>query len=333
MYVHAQAPCRIGIAGGGTDLPAWTGAGRTGLCLSLAIQHYAHAAVIERPDRQVVAAYSRLEHAPRATEIGNGLIRESALAYGFETGFEVHTMSEIPSYGSGLGASSAIAVSLAACFARMQLIKLAEGLPLLDRRDAIAKHAWMIEIDRLRRSIGRQDHMAAAYGGLRLYAFEGQAARVERTFVEEDAAWVADRLLLVRLPDGHDAGSILSAVTAVSQLQSAIESVPVAVEAIEQRMPMLLGRALAMGQRSKETIPGAAPIALRGLIEDVLLIKTVTGCKVAGAGGGGHLVVAREAAGDETEARLRALGQLRGLALDVLSVEPDLKGVRSEGWV
>ena len=42
----------------------------------------------------------------------------------------------------------------------------------------VARDAWMVEIDRLRRPIGRQDHMAAAWGGLRLYRFEGVDAVV-----------------------------------------------------------------------------------------------------------------------------------------------------------
>src|SRR3990167_6612680 len=115
MYAHASAPIRIGIAGGGTDLPAWTRE-RVGRCLSLAIDTYTHAVAISRRDKQVVASYAQRDVAGCATEIANGLVRESALLHGFEDSFEVHTLSEVTSQGSGLGVSSSFAVALAACF-------------------------------------------------------------------------------------------------------------------------------------------------------------------------------------------------------------------------
>lgn len=327
MYAHAQAPVRIGIAGGGTDLPAWTQA-RIGFCLSLAIRTYTHAVVITRPDQQVVAAYTRLDRAACATEIANGLVRESALLHGFEDGFEVHTLSEVPSHGSGLGVSSSIAVSLGACFARMR--ELTQGDETADRlpldREQIARRAWTVEIERLRRPIGRQDHMAAAHGGLRLYRFEGDRAHVERTFLTEDAVWVARHVAIVPLEIGHDARAILSGATDISALRVAYESVDVALGAIERRDTSALGAAVSAGQKSKRGIPGAVPREIAVLVESVEASVGVRGCKVAGAGGGGHLVVVL----DDVEERAENL-RLR-IGLPVLRVEPDLVGVRSEGW-
>src|SRR6185369_6495 len=135
MYAHAQAPVRIGIAGGGTDLPVWTHA-HPGQCLSLAIKAYTHAVAIHRPDRQVVAAYRNRDVSSAATEIANGLIRESALLHGWEDSFEVHTLSELSSMGSGLGVSSSIAVSLAACFQRLAILRnKAARQPMSDFRN------------------------------------------------------------------------------------------------------------------------------------------------------------------------------------------------------
>lgn len=336
MYAHAQSPVRIGIAGGGTDLPAWTRE-RKGLCLSLAIRTYTHAACILRPDRQVVASYSQRDVANCATEIANGLIRESALLHGFEDGFEVHILSEVSSRGSGLGVSSSIAVSLAACFARMremlrggEIVHAEVGLSpaqfeklVGDRCLAIARDAWEVEIDRLRRPIGRQDHMAAAYGGLRLYAFEGDGAEVERVFSEEDAAWVARHLGLVQLPEGHDSRAILSGVRYPAQVEIARDAVAVAIQAIEGRDLDMLGRALDMGQRSKTKIPGAVPPAIAEIVTKVQGSRGVRGCKVAGAGGGGHVVVA-------IEPHMESITGVPWLGL--LRAEPDHGGVRSEGW-
>ena len=324
MYAHAQAPARIGIAGGGTDLLAWTSS-RRGFCLSLAINTHAHAVVITRPDRQVVAVYRERHSANAATEIANGLIRESALMHGWEDGFEVHTISEVSSYGSGLGVSSSFAVCLAAAFSRMSRLRKGDLSEDETSLQSIARGAWEVEIDRLRRPIGRQDHMAAVHGGLRLYAFEKDRATVERSFSDEDATWVANHLVLVKLPEGHDSRAILSNVKNAGQLQSAFEAVPIAVRAIEERSVALLGAVLLAGQSSKRSIPGAVPPSIEALTDVIQDVPEVYGCKIAGAGGGGHLVVACGTSA------IDALREKTRLA--VLQVHPDHRGVRSEGWL
>lgn len=323
MFSHAQAPIRIGIAGGGTDLPAWTHE-RQGRCLSLAIAVYTHAVAITRPDGQVVASYNHLDRATCATEIGNGLVRESALMHGFEDGFEVHTLSEVSSHGSGLGVSSSIAVSLTACFSRLR--EMLKGVDVKKKitKENFARDAWIVEINRLHRSIGRQDHMAAVYGGLHLYSFNGDSASVEYSFSDDDAKWVADHLLLVRLPEGHDSRTILSGVKKLDQVRVSYDAVDVAVQAIEMRDVNLLGDALSMCQRSKLLIPGAVTKSVSEVVESVSVLPSVYGCKVAGAGGGGHVVVACE---------LSAIENIKiAVGLPVLRVEPDFFGVRSGGW-
>jgi D-glycero-alpha-D-manno-heptose-7-phosphate kinase len=337
MFAHAQAPVRVGIAGGGTDLPAWTRE-RVGRCLSLAIRVHTHAVAISRPDGQVVASYRKRDVSPMATEIANGLIRESALLHGWESGFEVHTLSELSSRGSGLGVSSSIAVALAACFRRMaHMARVPEGgvaEPWLlfggesAHRMSVARDAWTVEIDKLKRPIGRQDHMAAAHGGLRLYSFVRDAAEIERSFSKEDADWLARQILLVRLPEGHDSRAILSRVKSVDALEAAAAAVPIAVRAIEGRDPGLLGEAVARGQASKRAMMGAVPAWLAGILEKIASVGGVCGCKVAGAGGGGHVVVARA---HSDLAVAEAIEAATGLSTS--RVEADLTGVRSGGWM
>jgi D-glycero-alpha-D-manno-heptose-7-phosphate kinase len=330
VFAHAQAPVRIGIAGGGTDLPAWTSTGRVGRCLSLAVKMYTHAVAIHRPDGQVVASYRKRDVSNCATEIANGLIRESALLHGWEDSFEVHTLSELSSKGSGLGVSSSIAVSLAACFQKLAQLRDSHAgkTPHAKRENfpmTAALDAWTVEIDKLRRPIGRQDHMAAAHGGLHLYAFEGADAMVLRSFSQEDARWVAEHLLLVQLPDGHDSRAILSGVKTTEALEAAAAAVPFATAAIEKRDAQLLGQAIRGGQASKLAIRGAVTEEVTAVLRTLERVSGVHGCKVAGAGGGGHVVVACE------PGSAGAVG--RAVRLPVLEVEADHGGVRSDGWL
>lgn len=321
MYVHARAPVRIGIAGGGTDLPAWT-RDRQGACISLAINSYTHAVAIPRSDRQVVASYRQLDTAWAATEIANGIIREAALLHGWEDGFEVHTLSDVSSRGSGLGVSSSIAVCLSAVFERMRQIRAGESSEIDFGKTARA--AWTVEIDRLRRPIGRQDHMAATWGGLRRYAFEGDQAKVAHTFSDEDAAWAANHLRLIPLSSGHDSRTILSNAKTSAQLDVAYRAVAIAEEAIRDRDVSKLGQALALGQSSKRQIAGAVTAEVVQVVEALGAIEAVAGCKVTGAGGGGHVVVAVYD-GYEVDAAIRQIGY------KAICVRP-AKQVRVESW-
>ena len=330
-FAHAYAPIRIGIAGGGTDLPVWTHE-RSGRSLTLAVASYTHVAVITRPDHHVVASYRRREEVTSTTELANSLIRETALAHGFDDGFEVHILSEISSMGSGLGVSSSISVALEAAFSALKTssagafpeIRWVDG-GVDGFRQGVAEGAWKIEIDRLRRPIGRQDHMAAAWGGLRLYAYEGDKASVVASFSAEDAAWLASRLALVQLPQGHDSREILSKVTTCDMLEAASRAVPLAIDALKQRSVEGIGRALILGQAAKQAIPGALPHWISDLCQRVSMVKGVHGVKVAGSGGGGHLLVACEPGVKE--------GIQTAVELPVIAVKPDLLGVRRAGWV
>jgi D-glycero-alpha-D-manno-heptose-7-phosphate kinase len=242
--------------------------------------------------------------------------------HGWETGFEVHTLSELTSHGSGLGVSSSIAVSLTACFRQMKMLR--EGGCAETPHD-IARDAWTVEIDRLRRPIGRQDHVAAAYGGFRLYRFEKDDVSVEQSFTFDDASWVTDHLLVVQLPEGHDSRAILSGVKSLEALEMAASAVEVAIKAVIGRSVKRLGDALLLGQASKRGIGGAVPQWLSKIVDTITRCSGVYGCKVAGAGGGGHLVVVCEpSARQEIELASQ---------LPVMTIQPDMTGVRSDGYV
>ena len=68
-------------------------------------------------------------------------------------------LADIPSEGSGLGSSSSLTVGLLNAFYQY--------LGILVTSEQLAREACKIEIDILKRPIGKQDQYIAAYGGLR----------------------------------------------------------------------------------------------------------------------------------------------------------------------
>ena len=155
--IVTQTPLRVGLVGGGTDLPGYYRE-HGGRVLNAAIDKYIYVIVKQRFDDDIYVNYSQKEIVPRVEDIQHELVREAMYMTGVRSGVEITTLADIPSAGSGLGSSSAVTVGLLhALFAyRGQQVTAQE----------LAERACTIEIDRCRKPIGKQDQYAAAYGGI-----------------------------------------------------------------------------------------------------------------------------------------------------------------------
>ena len=155
--IITQTPLRVGLVGGGTDLPAYYRE-HGGRVLNAAIDKYVYVIVKQRFDDDIYVNYSRKEIVSRVEDIEHDLVREAMHMAGVRGGVEITTLADIPSAGSGLGSSSSVTVGLLhALFAYQGRQVTAEEL---------AERACTIEIDRCGKPIGKQDQYAAAFGGI-----------------------------------------------------------------------------------------------------------------------------------------------------------------------
>ena len=155
--IITQTPLRIGLVGGGTDLPAYYRE-HGGRVLNTAIDKYVYVIVKQRFDDDIYINYSQKEIVSRVEDVQHDLVREAMHMAGIRAGVEITTLADIPSAGSGLGSSSAVTVGLLhALFAYQGRQVTAEEL---------AERACAIEIDRCGKPIGKQDQYAAAFGGV-----------------------------------------------------------------------------------------------------------------------------------------------------------------------
>src|ERR1700747_434207 len=137
--IITQTPLRIGLLGGGTDLPDYY-RDNGGRVLNCAIDKYIYVIVKQRFDDDIYLNYSKKEIVSRVEDIEHELVREAMLMTGVAKGVEITTLADIPSAGSGLGSSSAVTVGLLqALFAYQGHQMSAEGL---------AEGACRIEIER-----------------------------------------------------------------------------------------------------------------------------------------------------------------------------------------
>src|ERR671927_1169145 len=155
--IITQTPLRIGLVGGGTDLPDYYRE-YGGRVLNAAIDKYVYVIVKQRFDNDIYVNYSRKEIVSRVEDLEHELVREALNMSGIRGGVEITTLADIPSAGSGLGSSSSVTVGLLhALFAYQGKQVSAEEL---------ADRACTIEIDRCRKPIGKQDQYVAAFGGI-----------------------------------------------------------------------------------------------------------------------------------------------------------------------
>lgn len=163
--VISKTPHRIGLIGGGTDMPSFY-RNYGGNVINFAINKFIYVTVKRHShlyNEKVRINYSRTEICESIDAIDNNIVRECLKYFSIDFPIYVETNSDIPS-SSGLGSSSAFTVGL--------VNSISELLNLNLSRTEIAEISCEIEIDKVKSPIGKQDQYAAAFGGINLFSFE-----------------------------------------------------------------------------------------------------------------------------------------------------------------
>lgn len=287
--IITQTPLRVGLVGGGTDLPDFYRE-HGGRVLNAAIDKYVYVVVKQRFDDDVYVNYSSKEVVSRVEDLQHELVREAMHMTGVRGGVEITTLADIPSAGSGLGSSSAVTVGLLhALFAYKGRQVTAEEL---------ADRACAIEIDRCRKPIGKQDQYAAAYGGIcDLHFGPGDRVVVDQLDLASPVRrQVQDELLLFYTGTTRRADNILGEQKAnigdrIAQLVQLRELAAEASAGLREGDVDALGVALNKSWAAKrELASGVSNSQIDEAVESALA-GGATGAKVTGAGGGGFLLV------------------------------------------
>ena len=268
--IITQTPLRIGLLGGGTDLPDYYRE-HGGRVLNCAIDKYIYVIVKQRFDDDIYVNYSRKEIVSQVDDLEHELVREAMLMTGVTGGVEITTLADIPSAGgSGLGSSSAVTVGLLnALFAYQGHQVSAEEL---------ARRACEIEIDRCGKPIGKQDQYIAAFGGIRDLRF----GPGEEVVAEELGLPAAERRVLQHQIMLFYTGVTRSADTILAEQNANIAATRPQLHVLRD----LAGFAV---DRLRSGDVDAIGPALRESWEAKR--KLASGAKLTGAGGGGFLLV------------------------------------------
>ncbi len=162
--IISRTPYRISFFGGGTDYPTWYEK-HGGATLSTTIDKYCYITARHFPpffERKNRVVWSKIEFVDSHDEIEHPSVRETLKHLGIDRGVEIHHHGDLPAR-SGLGSSSSFTVGL------LHAMHLLHGRPVT--KMGLAKDAIHIEQHLIKESVGVQDQMAAAFGGLNKFTF------------------------------------------------------------------------------------------------------------------------------------------------------------------
>jgi D-glycero-alpha-D-manno-heptose-7-phosphate kinase len=306
------APFRVSFAGGGSDIASFYRQ-RRGAVLSCAIAKYSF--IVIHPffnSTKYHLKYARTELVDFIDEIQHPILREALRMQGVDPGIEITSVADIPG-GTGLGSSSSFSVALInALYAYRRIF-----VP----KETLAHEACVLEIELLGEPIGKQDQYAAAYGGVNLIEFERHGGVTVQPLLLPTAALaeLEANLMLFYTGIQRDARTVLTGQVAslenddasVSRMQQMVDL------AYEMRDLLLAGNLDSFGlalHRGWEMKRGLSNQISTSAIDQYYARARSAGAlggKLAGAGGGGFLLIycPRHAQSDVR----KALGVLQSL--------------------
>jgi len=155
--IITRTPFRVTLGGGGTDLPSYYEK-NGGFIFAMGINKFMYV-MINPPtiDTMIRLHYTQSETVFHVSELQHELAREALRYHGIEEKMEISSMADLPA-GTGVGSSSCYLIGLLTALHhyRRDYISLQE----------LAEEACHIELDILKKGIGKQDQYMAAFGGL-----------------------------------------------------------------------------------------------------------------------------------------------------------------------
>jgi len=204
--IISRTPFRISFVGGGTDLRSFYSE-EPGQVLSTSIDKYIYV-VVKRQIGIVEYKYrinwSKVEFCNHIEDIEHPIAREALQMMEIDFPIEITTFSDIPA-GTGLGSSSSFSVGLIHALYALKYQTVT--------KHQLACDAAKIEIEKLKRTMGKQDHFAAAYGGINALTFNNnETVTVDPVFYSpETHDRLEKNLLLFYTKVKRDASEVLKA--------------------------------------------------------------------------------------------------------------------------
>jgi len=162
--IISRTPFRISFFGGGTDYPVWYQK-HGGSVLCTTIDKYCYITCRALPpffEHKFRVVYSKLELCQSFEEVQHPAVRETVRFLKIKRGMEIHHDGDLPAR-SGMGSSSSFTVGL------LHSLYAWQGTMVSKMR--LARESIHIEQNMIHETVGSQDQVAAAFGGLNRIVF------------------------------------------------------------------------------------------------------------------------------------------------------------------
>lgn len=289
--IISRTPFRISFFGGGTDYPAWY---RThgGAVLATTIDKYAYITCRYFPpffEHRYRVVWSKIENCLDLDEITHPAVRETLRYLGMDRGVEVHHEGDLPAR-SGMGSSSSFVVGLL-----HGLYALKGQMP---SKRQLAHESTYIEQELIKETVGSQDQLMVAVGGLNQLIFHpnGEISVRPMTLSDERLRELDSHLMLfytgiMRTASDIAAGYVQDIESKKQQLFAIREMVDEGIAIMNsdddiRRFGELLHQAWEVKRSLTANISNSR---VQEIYEQALTAGAVGG-KLLGAGGGGFIV-------------------------------------------
>lgn len=320
--IITRTPFRLTLGGGGTDLPSFY-RDHGGFVLAVGIDKHMFINVnMPIIDDKIRVRYSKSELVEHVDEVEHTLAREALRAFSLSKGLEVVSVADIPA-GTGLGSSS--------CY----LVGLLNALHALMQRPVapqeLAEEACNIELNTLKKPIGKQDQYMAAFGGLTsLTIHQDGGVLVKRLPVGPELVEELENNLLLFYTHGtRDATEILARQNGASNsgdksvIANLKEIKDIGLEICDELVKgnlRRLGELMDVHWQAKKRLTHGITNPQIDAWYELARRNGAIGGKISGAGGGGFLMVYCE----DGKSRLREA--MRGAGLRELNFRFEFEG-------
>lgn len=159
-----RTPFRISFFGGGTDYPSWY-LKHGGCVLSSSIDKYCYITCRALPpffEHRIRVVYAKTECCQNIDEIQHPAVREVLRFLKLDCGLEIHHDGDLPAR-SGMGSSSSFTIGL------LHALYAYQGI--MPSKQQLALEGIHIEQNMIKETVGSQDQICVAYGGLNQIIF------------------------------------------------------------------------------------------------------------------------------------------------------------------
>jgi len=290
--IVTRTPFRISFFGGGTDYPSWYRE-HGGAVLGTAIDKYCYLTCRYLPpffEHKYRVVYSFIEKVNSIDELQHPAAREVLRFMNLPYGVEVHHDGDLPAR-SGMGSSSAFTVGL------LHALHALKGS--LVSKHQLAMESIHVEQEMLKETVGSQDQVLAAYGGLNHITFHrnGEITVRPLTIPRERVRELNDHLMLFYTGIKRTASDV--AKSYVTNLEAKHRQLQMMSHLVDESIALLnsdrnldeFGRLLHEAWMAKRSLSDQVSNPEVDEIYEAARRAGALGGKLTGAGGGGFLLL------------------------------------------